>query len=276
MSAAAPPPARGPPRRPGGVDCTATACNRSEHVARARRRVDRRGRLSGIGAAVHLTRKLPDRTFAILEAREAIGGTWDLFRYPGVRSDSDTYTLGYSFKPWREAKAIADGDAILRYVRETAREHELERAIRFSHRAVRAEWSTPDARWTVTAERTDTGQTVTLTCGFLWSCAGYYRYDEGYTPALPGVEQYRGQVVHPQHWPADLDYVGRRVVVIGSGATAVTLVPAMASDAEHVVMLQRSPTYIASRPARDAVADAFRRRLPERTRTPPRAGRTSS
>lgn len=145
--------------------------------------------LSGIGAAVHLTQELPDKTFAVLEAREAIGGTWDLFRYPGVRSDSDMYTLGYSFKPWRGAEAIAAGDAILRYVRETAREHDIERVIRFSTRVVRAEWSTPDARWTVTAERTDTGETVTLTCGFLWSCAGYYRYDEGYTPALPGIEQ---------------------------------------------------------------------------------------
>ncbi len=220
--------------------------------------------LSGIGAAVHLQQRVPGKTFAILEARDAIGGTWDLFRYPGIRSDSDMYTLGYSFRPWRHAKAIADGDTIREYVRDTAREHGVDRAIRFCHRVVRADWSTPEARWTVHAERTGTRETVLLTCSFLYVCSGYYRYDAGYTPPLPGLDSFDGQVVHPQHWPADLDSAGQRVVIIGSGATAVTLVPALAETAAHVLMLQRSPTYIASRPARDAIADSLRRRLPER------------
>src|SRR3954468_9512117 len=193
--------------------------------------------LSGIGAGYHLQAECPGRTYAILEARDAIGGTWDLFRYPGIRSDSDMYTLGYRFRPWEDAKAIADGPSILRYVRDTAAEHGIDRHIRFGHRVVRAAWSTGEARWTVDAQRTDTGETVQLTCGFLFMCSGYYRYDEGYTPALPGAERFGGRLVHPQHWPEDLDHRGRRVVVIGSGATAVTIVPAMAGDAEHVTML---------------------------------------
>ena len=223
--------------------------------------------LSGIGAACHLKRDCPDKTFAIVEARDRIGGTWDLFRYPGVRSDSDMFTLGYSFKPWTHPKAIADGPAILDYIEETAREYGVMEAIRFRHRVVRAHWSTPDARWTVDVER-DGGDVVTMTCDFLLMCAGYYRYDEGYTPDFPGSERFRGQLVHPQHWPDDLDYAGKRVVVIGSGATAVTLVPAMAETAAHVTMLQRSPTYIVSLPARDPIADGLRKLLPDRLTYP--------
>ncbi|MBI1238323.1 MAG: FAD-containing monooxygenase EthA [Alphaproteobacteria bacterium] len=218
--------------------------------------------LSGIGAGFHLQTNCPGKTYAILEGREAIGGTWDLFRYPGIRSDSDMYTLGYSFKPWREAKAIADGSSILNYVRETARENGIDKKIRFNHKVVRAEWCSKDARWTVTAERTDTKEPVTFSCSFLFMCSGYYDYDAGYTPEFPGTEKFKGRIVHPQEWPSDLDYKGKRVVVIGSGATAVTLVPSMADEAAHVTMLQRTPTYIVSRPAIDSVADWLRRNLP--------------
>jgi monooxygenase len=220
--------------------------------------------ISGIGAACHLRQRLPGKSFTILEAREDMGGTWDLFRYPGIRSDSDMFTLGYSFRPWREAEAIADGPAILRYIHDTARDHGVEREIRFGHRVVRAEWSSGDARWTVDAERTDTGEAVTLTCDFLFACTGYYRYDEGYTPEFEGMDEFKGRIVHPQHWPEDLDYDGQRVVVIGSGATAVTLLPAMAERAAHVTMLQRSPSYVISLPGRDGIAQALRRRLPTR------------
>jgi monooxygenase len=218
--------------------------------------------LSGIGAACHLQARCPGRSYAILEARECIGGTWDLFRYPGVRSDSDMYTLGYSFKPWLQAQAIAEGPSILRYIRETAAEHNVQQRIRFQHRVVRAEWSSARARWIVEAERTDTGETVQLTCGFLLSCTGYYRYDRGYEPDFPGAERFAGEIVHPQRWPQDLDYAGRRVVVIGSGATAITLVPAIARDAAHVTMVQRSPTYIVSMPSEDRLANRLRRTLP--------------
>jgi cation diffusion facilitator CzcD-associated flavoprotein CzcO len=220
--------------------------------------------LSGVGAAHHLQRDCPGKSFAVLEARADIGGTWDLFRYPGIRSDSDMHTLGYRFRPWTEAKAIADGPSILEYVRATAREGGIDSKIRLNHRVVGAAWSTEDSRWTVEVERTDSGETVTLTCGFLFVCSGYYRYDEGYTPDLPGVEAFGGQVVHPQHWPEDLDYAGKRVVVIGSGATAVTLVPAMAREGAQVTMLQRSPTYIISMPGEDKIANRLRRHLPER------------
>jgi len=218
--------------------------------------------LSGVGAAAQLRTSCPGKTYAVLEARAAVGGTWDLFRYPGIRSDSDMFTLGYAFKPWTDPKAIADGDSIRAYVRETAREYDVERHIRFHHRVVRAEWDSATARWTVHAHRADTGEDVVLTCGFLFTCAGYYRYDEGYTPEFPGIDRYAGRLVHPQHWPADLDWTGKRVVVIGSGATAVTLVPAMAERAGHVTMLQRSPTYVIALPSRDRLADALRRRLP--------------
>ena len=220
--------------------------------------------LSGIGAAWHLQDRCPGKSYAILEARQDLGGTWDLFRYPGIRSDSDMHTLGYRFKPWTDDKTIADGPSILEYVRQTAREHGIDERIRYNHRVLAAEWSSADSRWTVEAERPDTGETVRLSCDFLWSCSGYYRYDEGYTPEFEGVERFPGPVVHPQHWPEDLDYAGKRVVVIGSGATAVTLVPAMAEQAERVTMLQRSPTYIVSLPAEDGIARGLRRFLPER------------
>jgi len=224
--------------------------------------------LSGIGAGCHLQAKCPGKTYAILESRDCIGGTWDLFRYPGIRSDSDMYTLGYAFRPWKEAKAIADGPSILSYVRQTASEHGVEQRVRFHHRVVRAEWSTADARWTVEAERTDTHDTVRLTCGFLMMCSGYYHYDGGYTPDFEGTERFAGRIVHPQQWTDDIDYADRRVVVIGSGATAVTLVPALAQRAAHVTMLQRSPSYVVSLPAEDAIANSLRRLLPPRVAYP--------
>ena len=224
--------------------------------------------LSGIGAACHLQKRCPRKTFAILEAREAMGGTWDLFRYPGIRSDSDMFTLGYSFRPWTDAKAIADGGAIRQYISDTASEYRVDEEIRFNHRVLTAAWSADDARWTVQAHRTDTDQTVQLSCSFLFVCSGYYRYDEGYTPDFPGIATFAGRLVHPQRWPEDLDYAGKRVVVIGSGATAVTLVPAIADEAEHVTMLQRSPSYILSLPAEDRMADALRRRLPAKVAYP--------
>jgi cation diffusion facilitator CzcD-associated flavoprotein CzcO len=220
--------------------------------------------LSGIGAAHHLQEAFPGRSYAILEARDELGGTWDLFRYPGIRSDSDMHTLGYRFRPWTSSKTIADGESILEYVRATARDGGIDERIRFGHRVVRAEWSSAEACWTVEAERTDTGEPVSLTCSYLWVCGGYYRYDEGFTPELAGRERFGGEIVHPQHWPEGLDYAGKRVVVIGSGATAVTLVPAMAEKARHVTMLQRSPTYIASLPAEDPLAGRLRKVLPAR------------
>lgn len=220
--------------------------------------------LSGIGGACHLKLKCPRKSFVILEGRDTMGGTWDLFRYPGVRSDSDMYTLGYRFRPWREAKAMADGPAILRYIRETAAEYGVEKMIRYGHRVRRASWSTDHARWTVEAETGPDKTVVQLTCNFLYLCTGYYDYESGYTPQWPGVERFRGTIVHPQKWPEDLDYSGKRVVVIGSGATAVTLVPAMAERAAHVTMLQRSPSYIVTRPAEDKVANFLRRVLPAR------------
>ncbi len=218
--------------------------------------------LSGIGAGHHIQTECPWASYAIFEARGAIGGTWDLFRYPGIRSDSDMFTLGYSFRPWDGAKSIADGDSILQYIKDTAAEEGIDDHIRFHHRILAAEWSTADARWIITAERTDTGETVELTCGFLFSCTGYYRYDHGYQPPFPGTEHFDGTLIHPQHWPDDLDTAGRRIVVIGSGATAVTLIPALAETAEHVTMLQRSPSYIAAVPAKDPIANLLRWALP--------------
>jgi monooxygenase len=218
--------------------------------------------LSGIGAAHHLQEAFPGRSYAILEARGELGGTWDLFRYPGIRSDSDMHTLGYRFRPWTNSKTIADGPSILEYVRQTARDGGIDRRIRFHQRAAHAEWASEEARWTVDVERTDGGEGSTLTCDYLWVCSGYYRYDEGFTPHFEDEESFAGEVVHPQHWPEDLDYAGKRVVVIGSGATAVTLVPAMAETAAQVTMLQRSPTYIASLPAEDPLATRLRRFLP--------------
>jgi monooxygenase len=224
--------------------------------------------LSGIAAGYHLQAECPGKRWAILESRESIGGTWDLFRYPGVRSDSDMYTLGYRFRPWPDAKTIADGPAILDYVRETASEYGIDRRIRFNHRVVRAEWSSEDSRWTVEALRTDTEETVEFTCGFLLLCSGYYRYDEGYTPEFEGRERFEGTIAHPQHWDEELAYTGKRVVVIGSGATAITLVPAMAEKAAHVTMLQRSPSYVVSLPAEDPMARFLGRILPARLAYP--------
>lgn len=219
--------------------------------------------LSGIGAAHHLQRRCPGHSYAILEARGAIGGTWDLFRYPGVRSDSDMHTLGYSFRPWTDAKSIADGPSIRRYIEDTAREGGIDRHIRFEHRVTRADWSTADARWTLSVDTPEGPRT--LTCGFVMMCSGYYDYARAHAPAFPGAEDFRGRIVHPQFWPEDLDYAGKRVVVIGSGATAVTLVPEMARHAASVTMLQRSPTYVVSRPAQDGIANWLRVRLPART-----------
>jgi cation diffusion facilitator CzcD-associated flavoprotein CzcO len=216
--------------------------------------------LSGVGAGYHLQTECPTKTYAILEGRDAIGGTWDLFRYPGVRSDSDMYTLGYAFKPWTEAKAIADGPNILNYVRNTAAEYGIDRHIRFGHQVKRAAWSTAEALWTVEAEVG--GQIARFTCNFLLMCSGYYDYAGGYDPAFTGAQDFQGRIVHPQKWPADLDYAGKRVVVIGSGATAVTIVPEMAKTAASVTMLQRSPTYVVSRPAEDAFANWLQTRLP--------------
>ncbi|MEO7679591.1 MAG: NAD(P)/FAD-dependent oxidoreductase, partial [Sphingomonas sp.] len=218
--------------------------------------------LSGIGAGHHLQQRSPDRTYLILEGRATIGGTWALFRYPGVRSDSDMYTLGYSFRPWTEAKAIADGPSILKYVNDTAREDGIDKHIRYNHRVKSASWSTPDAHWTVEVETPE--GTALFTCNFLFMCSGYYNYARGHSPEFVGVEDFAGRIVHPQFWPADLDYAGKRVVVIGSGATAVTIVPAMAGTAEHVTMLQRSPTYVVSRPAEDAFANWLRAKLPSK------------
>ena len=219
--------------------------------------------LSGIAAGYYLETRCPKKSYAILEGRSAIGGTWDLFRYPGVRSDSDMFTLGYSFRPWPNAKAIADGPAILQYVRETASIYSVDQKIQFNHRVQRATWSSADAIWTV--EYTVAGDETTIrrmTCSFLFMCTGYYDYDHGYTPQWPGVERFNGLIVHPQQWPEQLDYAGKRVVVIGSGATAVTLVPALAQEAKHVTMLQRSPTYIVARPSEDKLASWMVRHFP--------------
>ncbi|MEU2039752.1 flavin-containing monooxygenase [Nocardia niwae] len=223
--------------------------------------------LSGIGAAYRLQTECRGKTYAVLEARDALGGTWDLFRYPGIRSDSDMFTLGYPFKPWRDAKSIADGPSILRYITETATEYGIDRHIRYRTKVVAADWDSAAARWTLTlAQRDASGATEsrTLTCGFLYACAGYYDYDQPYAPEFPGISSFAGQVVHPQFWPEDFDYRGKRVVVIGSGATAVTLVPAMAEQAQLVTMLQRSPTWISAVPGRDKVADKIRELLPPR------------
>lgn len=220
--------------------------------------------LSGIGAAYHLQDKCPGKSYVILEGRANMGGTWDLFRYPGVRSDSDMHTLGYNFKPWREAQAIADGSSILNYIQETAAENNIDQHIRYSHRVKTAAWSTEAAAWTVTAERQDTGEMMHMRCNFLLMCAGYYSYENGYTPQFNGRERFTGEIVHPQAWPEKLDYQGKKVIVIGSGATAMTLVPAMAQAAEHVVMLQRSPTYVVARPDEDKIANFLRKFLPEK------------
>jgi monooxygenase len=220
--------------------------------------------ISGVGAACRLQEHCPEKSSAILEARGAVGGTWDLFRFPGVRSDSDMFTLCYPFRPWSGAQAIVDGATILAYIRETAREHGIDQSIRFHHRVVAAHWSSADGRWTLEVERGDTAETLYLTCSFLFTCTGYYRYDEGYTPEFDGIDRFGGEIVHPQFWTDHIDHAGKRVVVIGSGATAVTLVPALAESAEHVTLLQRSPSYIISLPAVDPVAGLVGRVLPTR------------
>ena len=217
--------------------------------------------ISGIGAACHLAMRAPGRSFAILEGRDAIGGTWDLFRFPGIRSDSDLFTFGFAFKPWTSDKSIAGADLILDYLHETVAEHDLGRHIRFGHRVTSARWSSDEARWTVTAQRGDDGQSVELTCRFLFAGTGYFDYEQGFTPQFDGLEDFAGLVVHPQSWPEGLDYAGRRVVIIGSGATAVTILPAMAGTAASVTMLQRSPSYVLSMPAEDPIAKALKRVL---------------
>ncbi|EFQ82481.1 monooxygenase, flavin-binding family [Aeromicrobium marinum DSM 15272] len=220
--------------------------------------------LSGLGAGRYLKVEHPARSFAILEARGASGGTWDLFRYPGVRSDSDLYTFGYEFEPWRDKESIASASKILDYLRATASKHGVDQHVRYYHRVVSADWSNDDARWMVEIERTDTGQRSHLTTGWIFCAGGYYRYDEGYTPEFIGRESYRGQIVHPQHWPADLDYTGKKVVVIGSGATAITLIPAMAEEVEQITMLQRTPTYVLPVPKEDPLAAPFIKVLGEK------------
>ena len=220
--------------------------------------------LSGIGAGYRLQTECPDKSYAILEARESIGGTWDLFRYPGIRSDSDMFTLSFPFKPWSDENAIADGPSILRYIKETASEFGIEEKIQFRTRVVSANWSTDTSTWTVNLEDTSGAKKVkrTLTCSFLYACSGYYDYDKGHEPVFPGIDDFAGMVVKPQFWPEHLDYTGKKVVIIGSGATAVTLVPSMSEDAAHVTMLQRSPTWIGVVPQKDKIADTLRATLP--------------
>jgi cation diffusion facilitator CzcD-associated flavoprotein CzcO len=220
--------------------------------------------LSGIGAGYYVQTLCPTKSYLILEARQSMGGTWDLFRYPGIRSDSDMYTLGYTFHPWSNPKAIADGPSILDYIKETAATYGIDQRIRYGHRVCATAWSSQDRLWTVNVDRGPDQEPAQFTCSFLYTCTGYYDYENGYTPDWPGMEQFTGQIVHPQKWPADLEYAGKRVIVIGSGATAVTLVPALAEQAAHVTMLQRSPSYIVSLPAEDKLANWMRDHLPKR------------
>ena len=220
--------------------------------------------LSGIGSACHLVRECPGKSYAILESRDAMGGTWDLFRYPGIRSDSDMHTLGFSFKPWKAEKAIADGPAILEYIRETAAENGVDEHIRYGHKVVSANWSSEDAAWTLGIELTGSGEATTICCNVLHVCAGYYKYEQCYLPDFRGRDDFKGLIIDPQHWPEGLDYTGKRIVVIGSGATAMTIVPTVSKDAEKVVMLQRSPTYVISRPDKDIIANVLRKLLPDK------------
>lgn len=220
--------------------------------------------LSGIGTACQLAGDFPHKTIAVLERRQRLGGTWDLFRYPGIRSDSDMFSFGYKFRPWHGTKVLADGASIRQYIADTAAEYGIDDKIHYGLKIVSADWSTPEGRWTLTAVDEATGQTRTYSCGYLVSCTGYYDYDSGYQPAFPGGGRFKGRCIHPQQWPQDLDYTGKKIVVIGSGATAVTLVPAMAGDAEHVTMLQRSPSYIFSVPAVDKISPVLRRFLPDK------------
>ena len=218
--------------------------------------------ISGIGVAHYLQKELPSKSYLILESRQSLGGTWDLFRYPSIRSDSDLHTYAYEFKPWRSRRAIAGGDEIMAYLREAVAEDGIDRQIRYGHKVCSAAWSSQDARWTVEVELQGSGQRKTITCSWLFAASGYYRYDQGYTPAFPGLERFKGPVVHPQQWPEKLDYRDKRVVIIGSGATAVTLLPALAEQAQHVTMLQRTPTYVVSLPGSDPIANLFNKVLP--------------
>ena len=218
--------------------------------------------MSGVGAAYYVQTSLPDKTYAILEAREAFGGTWDLFKYPGIRSDSDLHTYGFAFKPWTGDQSIADGGAIMDYISETVAENAIDEHTRFSQRVTKAEWDTDQGLWTLDVEQVGAGETRQMTCSWLFCASGYYRYDKGYLPEFKGTERFQGQIIHPQQWPQDLNYAGKKIVVIGSGATAVTLVPAMATDAEHVTMLQRSPTYVVAVPEKDVIANFVKRHLP--------------
>ncbi len=220
--------------------------------------------LSGIGTACQVGAEFPGKSLAILERRERLGGTWDLFRYPGIRSDSDMFTFGYKFRPWHDSKVLADGASIRQYIADTAAEYGIDKKIHYGLKIVTADWSSTESRWTVTALHEATGDTRTYTCGFLVSATGYYNYDAGYLPSFPGADKFKGQSIHPQHWPEDLDYTGKKVVVIGSGATAVTLVPTMAGAAEHVTMLQRSPSYIFSVPGFDKISDVLGHFLPDK------------
>jgi len=220
--------------------------------------------LSGISAGYFMKKQNPDKTFAILEGREAMGGTWDLFQYPGIRSDSDMHTLGFAFSPWKNPKAIADGPSILSYINETAKTYNIEQHIKYQHFVKSAAWSTNDSKWTVQVQLKPSEETVKFTCNFLYMCSGYYRYDEGYTPDFEGRDNFKGDVIHPQLWPQDLDYTGKRVIVIGSGATAVTIVPAMADKVSHITMLQRSPTYIIGFPEKDVISNTLGKFLPQK------------
>ena len=218
--------------------------------------------LSGIGAARYLKTRLPQKTFAILETKPRMGGTWDLFRYPGIRSDSDMHTMGYAFKPWKFPKAISDGPSIISYIKETAAENDIDRHIRYQQRVISASWSSPQSKWTLDVQQAD-GSRKQISASFLFSCAGYYSHDEGYLPEWAGYNDYKGTLIHPQFWPEDLDYTGKRVVIVGSGATAVTLAPAMAEKAAEVIQLQRSPTYVVTRPSVDAFNTFLKRFLPD-------------
>ena len=218
--------------------------------------------LSGIGTACHYKRDCGDDDFAILESRAVMGGTWDLFRYPGIRSDSDMHTLGYNFKPWTEAKAIADGPSILRYIKETAAEYDLDKHIHYNTRVISMNWVSGAAHWHIITEDQE-GARRDIFANFVISCAGYYKYDAGYNPVFEGRDDFNGPIIHPQQWPQDLDYAGKKIIVIGSGATAVTLVPNLAQTASHVTMLQRSPSYVASLPAKDRIANGLRKILPK-------------
>ncbi|MDX1670129.1 MAG: NAD(P)/FAD-dependent oxidoreductase, partial [Limnobacter sp.] len=218
--------------------------------------------LSGVGAACHLRRECPSKTFAIVERRKSMGGTWDLFKYPGIRSDSDMFTLGYNFKPWKGTKVLASGPEIKKYIQEAAKENRVEDHIHFGLKGEKLEWDTDSAIWTLTSVNEETGEKQIFSANFVIGCTGYYNYDKGYAPNFPGIKQFKGQVVHPQFWPEDLNYAGKKVVVIGSGATAITLIPSMAEKTEHITMLQRSPTYVASVPSVDPFSEKLRKYLP--------------